>query len=157
MKCYSCNKALLLNEEVQRLPRPDIVAQGGKSGVPGLYPHPDFSEDEGEVVIHSKCAPAFFDPESNPLLFDEYAARIREAVTHDIYAEAEDHFQNHCTKCGDILDDEELYAEEPPCLWCKTSIPVWSKTSPRHGLVYYCGQCQRCWNEFEEEVEFPTS
>ncbi len=151
MRCYLCDKPLLLGEEVQRLPRPDKVQIGEKSGQLGVYPSPDYQEDEQEIIIHSKCCPAFFDPESNPHLYDEYAEKIREAVTHDVYSEVEDHFQNHCTKCGDPLEDVQE-PENPNCLWCKTNVRVWTMNLRDTGIIYRCDICNHYWNEFEEEL-----
>ena len=105
---------------------------------------------------------AFCDPEQNPHIYDEITARIRAEIEDGVFEVAREEFQdklrelqkriadedlNFCIDCGDDIDPYE----ETMCPWCKQTEKIWNHHKPE-GLIFYCGNCGKYWDEDEEEL-----
>jgi Zn finger protein HypA/HybF involved in hydrogenase expression len=172
MRCTYCRKDILPTQEAQRLPPPELVLVGPKSGLVGLYPHPQYQGEEEAVIHHPHCCMPWFDPGDNPRIFDRLQDELREKIVKDVQDEIREEFQdriervwvmigegnlNFCGHCLEELEEEPEGPEfeeppgEPDCLFCKSNTYVWEKTTPE-GVIYHCGQCRKYWNEEEEEL-----
>lgn len=169
MRCPVCQKEVLPGQAVQRMPPREIAEVGPKSGRVGLYPHPQHLGDT-EAVVHDTCCIGFFDPESDPEVYDRLMDEAREACEDEIREEVRQEFKDKfdmvssmiaegdhefCVNCWEELADEEMAPEEPPeetmCLWCKKTDQVWERPTPE-GRVYCCVRCGKYWDEDEEEL-----
>jgi hypothetical protein len=107
----------------QRLPPPEKVDVGPKTGILGVYPCEEYEGEADTLVHHPECCAGFWED-----LRDPY---IQEAL------EAEE-------------EDEEPYVE-PDCIWCKSSTHVWSRFTEEQTL-HWCLKCQKVWDQDEDEA-----
>jgi hypothetical protein len=126
--CDYCQKEILADEDVQRIPPQETVGLGQKSGRLVLFPHRDYEHDE-EIVLHApECAISWWDPNDNPVLLEE----VKDVLRVD----------------KDFL--EEILATID-CIFCKKPDFVWHTTAPV-GVIHSCQKCHKMWNDEEEEI-----
>jgi hypothetical protein len=161
MKCAYCEENILEGTAVQRIPPPEQLLAGHKSGALGLYPHPEHQGEE-EDVLHPTCCSSYFDPEVNPYVQEQIIMDVRAEVEDEVREEIREEFREkfrtknptrYCVECWEELEESGLLQEpgEPMCPWCKTHDNVWERTV-EDNTVYCCTQCGKYWDENEEEL-----
>lgn len=125
MHCPVCAGEILLGEEVQVIPAPMLLLLGPKSGQPGLYPNPQWSQDDRYEVHYPRCCIGFFSPDENPFIFDQITENMRHDLEAEIREELEERYQA-------MFDDVIMKVNE--------------------GKKEFC---QECWAELEECEEEP--
>jgi DNA-directed RNA polymerase subunit RPC12/RpoP len=160
LKCTHCGRDIPEGGDVQRVPPPEKLLVGLKSGALGLYPHPDH-QGEPDETLHPECCPDFFDPENNPCRMEQLLMEIRESLVEEVREEVREeyrekfesgHESRYCVECWEELEaDDDQEPGEPMCPWCKTPEFVWEKSTPS-GVIYCCTRCGKYWNEEEEEL-----
>ena len=159
MRCAYCRGEIPEGTAVQRIPPLEQLLMGRKSGVLGLYPHPEHNDEED--VLHPACCGAYFDPESNPYIQEQILMDVRAEVEDEIREEIKEEYREkfesagptrYCAECWEELEEGDgQEPEEPMCPWCKTPEHVWEK-STANGVVYCCTRCRKYWDSEEQEL-----
>ncbi len=166
MKCTVCSDTFRPGQKVQRIPRPEVLMVGGKSGQTGVYADPSSEGIAEEIVHYPECCMGFFDPEHNPYIYDLETERMREELRDEVEDEVKEEYrdkleritgalasgqrldeQNICCECWSELQDEKPIM----CIFCKKDECV-MELRRRDGIYRFCMHCQKWWDNTEKEV-----
>ncbi len=162
MRCPVCSEPIQNGQTVQRIPVPEMVMQGAKSGQLGCYAHSGFQGQTEDIVHYPECCMGFFSPDDNPYIYDQVTETLREELRRELLSEMREEFKDKfqrvqqlagegrvCTECWDELEGEE---ENPMCIFCKRPETVWQQTAWNGGKVFFCSACQKYWDQDEQEL-----
>lgn len=160
-RCVVCQESFQDHEEAQRIPPPEIVARGSKSGALGLYEHNDYKHDGDDVVHFPHCCMAYFNPEDNPRIFDEIQGQLQQELEPQMREEVIEEFREKFEKLlgaaalGQVLPFmcNKCWGQDEPimCIFCKKDECV-GEYRTRNGVFFHCMWCKKWWNSNEEEV-----
>lgn len=162
--CLVCRKTWREGDEVQQIPRPMIVKRGLKSGVLGLYEHPNHHDTNEDVLHHPDCCYQYFDPEGNPHIYDQLLESVEQDIGKSLRQDLREEMQEKMDRiigagarketlpnlCKDCWQD--LYDEDPlMCIFCKKDECV-MELRKRAMTYYFCMQCRKWWDQAENDL-----
>ena len=123
--------------------------RGEKSGMVGLYEHPDYPNATKDYVHFTHtCLEKCFSPVDNPFLYDVLTAAMRKEVVDDVREEVYEEMREEYEFGEGIVPFEE---DPPMCIWCKKVDYLWCHFR-MGGTIYNCMSCRKMWDDEETEL-----